>query len=61
MHEKGVTETTRRRSTGQLSFNVEIANGDLDVAVDKPGEVQKMSGSGRAEDAHQKAAEFRGA
>ena len=27
-----------------LTFNIELANGDLDVAVDKLGEVQKMSG-----------------
>ena len=44
-----------------VTFNVELANGDLDLAVYKLGEIQKMFGSGRAEDARQKAAEFRGA
>ena len=52
-----------------MTFNVELVNGDLDAGVDKLGEVQKDvrepafedSGSGRAEDARQKAAEFRGA
>ena len=41
MRVKKILMYLRKNTADNLSFNVELANGDLDVAVDKLGEVQK--------------------